>query len=874
MADRDKIRNLTMDRLRWRLALTRAGMVAQRLTRVFWPLMSVVFVVLAVLMFGGFDLLSLEMAWAGMVLAVLAGLVAFGFGVRRFSVPTRRQAMARLDATATGSPIAALHDDQAIGSGDAGSEIVWNAHIQRMAARADALRAVAPDLKIADRDPYALRYVATLAMVMALLFGSVWRVANVADVLDGKAGAGYVGAAWEGWIKPPAYTGKPTVYLADVAGGEFAVPEGSQITLRLYGEVGSLTVAETVSGRVGDIGSAADPNQIFQVMQSGDLSIQGDDGASWSIKVVPDAVPFVELLGDIDRRASGDMHLPFAASDDYGVVSGTAELMLDLGAVDRRFGLVVAPEPRKMIMLDLPMPFTGDGRDIVETLIENLAEHPWAGLPVKVSLFASDGAEQTGASVPETIILPGRRFFDPLAAAIIEQRRDLLWSRENTAQISRVLRAVSHRPEGFIASDTAYLKLRVAIRRLEAGSANLEVPDAVQIETAQVLWDIAVLLEDGNLADAKKRFEQAQERLQQAMRDGASDDEIAKLMDELRDAMQDYMQQLAEQGEQNDDAAENQETQEITSEQLQEMLDRIQELMEQGRMAEAQELMQQLREMMENMQVTQGPGQQSPGQQALNDLSETLREQQGLSDDTFSDLQEQFSEDGQEGEEGEQGQDGQQGQQGEPGQDGQQGQESQGGQQGQQGQQGEGGDQGQGSQQGRGQGSGGGNEPAPGLAQRQQSLRNQLDGQSQNLPGSGGDGTARDALDRAGRAMEGAEQSLQENDFAGALDRQSEALEALREGMRELADQLAQEQNQQDGQQGQASGRAQNETQQDPLGRDASGNGRVGSDENILQGEDVYRRAQELLREIRRRSSEQGRPTLELDYLKRLLDQF
>ena len=59
-----------------------------------------------------------------------------------------------------------------------------------------------------------------------------------------------------------------------------------------------------------------------------------------------------------------------------------------------------------------------------------------------------------------------------------------------------------------------------------------------------------------------------------------------------------------------------------------------------------------------------------------------------------------------------------------------------------------------------------------------------------------------------------------------------------------------------------------------PVGPDVGQNGRIGTDEDLLQGEDVYRRARELLDEIRRRSGDQQRPTEELDYLKRLLDRF
>ena len=54
----------------------------------------------------------------------------------------------------------------------------------------------------------------------------------------------------------------------------------------------------------------------------------------------------------------------------------------------------------------------------------------------------------------------------------------------------------------------------------------------------------------------------------------------------------------------------------------------------------------------------------------------------------------------------------------------------------------------------------------------------------------------------------------------------------------------------------------------------ASQGGEVGTDPDMVEGEDVYRRAEELLAEIRRRAAEAERPKIELDYLKRLLDQF
>jgi uncharacterized protein (TIGR02302 family) len=851
MADRTGRPTSTEARLKWPLRLTFAGLFAERALRAAWPVVSIVLFVLAALMLGLQDSLPIEIAWFGAVAGVVAFVWTAILAVRRFRLPTMREARDRLDATLPGRPLAALEDHQAIGAGDAASERVWAAHVARMAERAKDARAVEPDLRLASRDPYALRYVALLAFVTALLFGSFWRVASVSELAPGGGQALASGPAWEGWIEPPAYTGKPSLYLNDIDQAALAVPAGSEITLRLYGEVGALSVAETVSDSPAEAPAKEEPQQTFAAIRDGRLAIDGPGGRGWDITVIPDTAPTVRTTEPIERTAGGEFNQPFAAEDDYGVVAGRAEMTLDLPRVDRRYGLAADPEPRDTIVLDLPLTISGDRANFEETLTDDLSQHPWAGLPATLTLSVEDAAGQTGRSEAQAIEIPARRFFDPLAKAIIEQRRDLLWTRQNAPRIAGVLRAVSNHPDDVFKSETAYLKLRVAIRRLEDGFRHGAVSDELQAETAAVLWDIALMIEEGDLNDALERLRRAQEKLADAIENGATDQEIADLMQELREAMQDYMRQLAENADpsQMEELSQNQDMQEMTSDQLEQMLQELQRLMEEGKTAEAMALLEQLRQMMENMQIARGQqGQgQSPGQQAMEGLAETLRQQQGLSDEAFRDLQDQF---------------GQQGQQ--QGQEGQQGQGEQFGQ-GQPGQQGQG-------RMGEGQG----DMPGQGaLADRQQALRDELRRQQQNLPGAGtpeGD-AARDALDRAGRAMEGAEDALRNEDFAGALDDQSEAIEALREGMRKLNEQLAQEEGQPGGQ-GEATGERDANTRRDPLGREVGQNGRLGTDEQVLQGEDVYRRARELLDEIRKRSADQSRPDAELDYLKRLLDRF
>lgn len=860
----------TLDKLRWPLRLTRAGMWAETIVRCLWPLMTVVLLALAAAMMGLHEILPLEALWGVVGLTVAASLWSIVYAARRWNAPTRGAAMERLDRSLKGRPLTALLDDQAIGGTDTASAAVWRAHQRRMADRAATARAVPGDLRVSARDPYALRYVAVLIFGMALMFGSILRVGTVADMASGGTGPLASGPVWEGWAEPPRYTGKPTLYLNDLRAGALDLPEGTLITLRLYGEVGALEVSETVSGRT--VNEELEVPQMafdFPVIQDGSLRIDGPNGRAWDVTVRADAAPQIIVLGAPEVSALGEMRLPFAAKDDYGVEAGEARFALELASVDRRYGLSAAPDPRPEIVVPLPMPIAGDRTAFEENLIDDFSQHPWANLPVTVAMTALDAAEQQAHTEPMQMILPGRRFFDPMAAAVIEMRRDLLWSLGNTRRSAQVLRAISYVPQDAFRSETTALRLRGIIRSLET-FARFGMNEENRSALAQEMWDLAIELEEGDLDDARERMRRAQERLNEAMKNGASDEEIAELMQELRRATEEYMQQLqreqAQRQEEGQDGQQQQgESMQMTQDDLQRMMDRIQELMEQGRMAEAEEALRQLQEMMENMQVTQGQqgqGGQSPGEQAMEGLAETLRDQQGLSDQAFRDLQEQFNPGARAGEN-----------QDNEGRNGGQGRG-----QSHEGQEGEG--EGQDGQQ---QGQSGGGEQQPGegqsqeqsLADRQQALRDELSRQEGRMPGQGtpeGD-AARDALDRAGRAMDEAEQNLRDGALPEALDNQSQAMEALREGMRSLGDAMAQEQqNQQPGQGTQDSDRrAEN---RDPLGRSQGSNGATGSDNDADLNGDVYGRARELLDEIRRRSGEATRPEVERDYLNRLLDRF
>jgi hypothetical protein len=286
-------------------------------------------------------------------------------------------------------------------------------------------------------------------------------------------------------------------------------------------------------------------------------------------------------------------------------------------------------------------------------------------------------------------------------------------------------------------------------------------------------------------------------------------------------SMADEAQRRMEQGglDPNQSMQQQQQGQTITPQDLQKMLDMIEKLAESGANDAARDLLSQLDEILRNMQpgmnAQQMPQQgDSPIGEMLDQLSDLLRQQQQLMDDT-----QRMQQEGENGEEGEQG-----------------GQPSPGG--------------------------------SPGdLADRQQGLGQMLDQLMRQFGQNGMD--APESFGEAGENMQGAQGSLRQGDREGALGEQGQALDNLRRGAQSLAQQMMQQGQGQQGNQGRT-GEARGDT--DPLGRPMpQRNEDYGPDKDMLPSELAIRRAREILEMLRSRASEPELPRLERDYIDRLL---
>ncbi len=838
----------------------RVALALERAARLLWPLWAVVAAFLGLALLGVPQALPYAAHLAVLAGFAAAALLAAMHAVRGWRAPGRAEAEARLDADAPGRPVAALGDALAAGASDPASRSLWAAHQARMAVRAAKVKAAPADLRVSAQDRFALRHAALLALAAGALGQLGDGGARLAEALSPAAASAAMverrDPSLEAWASPPSYTGVAPLYLTERVSspgdGPTALPAGTEIVLRVFdapnppvlsGPAGAVA-AEDLGGGVWSATVVLDADGAVRA------EAEGVPLGDWDFAAIPDAPPSIGWTAPPETTDAGALTFGFELSDDYGVVTAAALVALD-GAAEAPGPGFPADSPIEPFAIDLPLPLTRAAEAARETVEQDLTAHPWAGLPVTLTLRAEDGAGQA-AEAGETFVLPARRFFDPVARALIEQRRDLAWSMAGAPRAHRVLEAITAHPDDLFEDVTVFLTVRTAMRRLGYALAEdrlrEEVPGVIDL-----LWEAALRLEEGGLSVAERRLRNAQEALAEAMRDGAEQDEIARLMDELREAMRQYLEQLAQEAMRNPETAENQQPvdpdQMLSQNDLDRMLEEIERAMREGRMEDAQRMLQALQEMMQNLRMAQQQGQQGEGQgdQAMRELQDMIGEQQGLADRSFDALR--------------RGQ--QQGQQGE----GQQGEGQQG-----QGQQGQG--QGEGEGQGDGRRPGSGRGDLGSIARDQESLRQMLDQLRQGLsPGGqdGQEGAGSEALDQAERSMGEARDALERGDADGALQRQVEALDRLREGARDLA--------QQQGEQGQSQragrdGRGGDVREEDPFGRPRATDGPLDGDSVRVPDGSVMKRARELMDEIRRRSGERFRPPAELDYLDRLLDRF
>ncbi|MEM8744311.1 MAG: TIGR02302 family protein [Pseudomonadota bacterium] len=862
---------------------------------------------------GVFMLITLFEAWELVPpVAHQAGLIVFGLAflaslvpLARVRWPNRDEALRRLEqVSGVKHRPATSFEDELSETANEEQRALWQRHRARLAETLNKLRAGWPHPRLGRVDPYALRAALLLLLVVGFTAAggtSIQRLTSAFSLDPQETVSPY---RVDAWVTPPVYTGKPPIVLADGTDEgqsirQVTAPEKSLLLIRINGRSGTRPVVQ-VAGEDGGpnktIKEASSDDQLaeYKITITEPVRIMVGSGSvprtTWQFDVIKDRPPLIGLTDEPTRTPRGAIRFGYRVQDDYGVAAAEARFALaptgeakkatgdatsedkqDKAAPNEEANDVLRAFEPPLIPLTLPR---SNAKAAEANTFKDLTSHPWAGLKVIMTLAARDHAGQEGKSEEYELVLPERRFTKPMAKALIEQRKNLVRNPDDRETVGRALSALTIAPERFFKDTTLYLGIRSARWRLRHD----KTAEGVKSVAGQ-LWDLALRVEDGDLPQAEADLRAAQEELRRALENGASEEEIARLMDKLRTALNRFLQAMAEKARKNGDLAKMPEglgqQQMLSSKDLEQMLRDIENLAKTGSREMAQRMLDQLSDMMQRLQMGQAnPNSQS--QQMMNmvqGLGEVIQRQQKLLDETFNEQRRQEGQEGQEGRQGRDGQDGrraqrdgglgqrfgQQGRQGQRG-EGQQGRQGRGGE-GQQGQQGR---RGQGEGQQQGQGRGNGDRRYGGLSNQQGGIRDRLDGLLEQLRSLGA--RPSDQLEGAGRAMRESEKALDGENLGRAVQQQTLALDRLRQGTRSMAEQILQSLASRMGQGGQRN--------KDPLGRPERTQGPdLGTSVKVPDQIDIQR-AREILEELRRRLGEPARPMLELDYLERLIKQF
>jgi uncharacterized protein (TIGR02302 family) len=806
---------------------------------------------------------------AGVVLFAVACGIALS-PLARLRRPAARDVLARLDrdAAANHRPASSLADSLANDDGDPGTRAMWAAHRARLERAVEAIRVAPPSPRMAERDPYAIRFgVALLAFAAAVAAGpeTYGRLAAAFDWRSDEAIAAVAASRIDAWIDPPPYAGRPPVVIdfktADPQ--TLNVPEDSILVVR-----GDPSLVETrIDGAIapseqkGEPPGKAPTERRWTIHGGGKATILrgGAPAAVVVLAVTPAGAPTIAETEDPRANISGSLTLAYHVEDRFGLASARADFARPHDGA--------GPTPRTLAappQAGLQLPPTANGVGDARTTVD-LSEHPWAGAKVTMRLSAVSISGKIGQSGPIEVTLPQRTFRNPLARALVEQRRDLILDPDHAPKrVETALTGLAIAPELFDTPANVYLGLKQANASLHSARS-----DADLLDVAAMLWAMALQIEDGDTTQAERDLRAAEQALRQALQRGASDQEIRKLMEQLREAAKRFMSEMARNSEPDSDAQD----QNLQSKDLDKLLDQMEETARNGSREDAEAMLDQMQEMFENMRSAR-EGEEGPAEREMHkqigELEKLLHDQQALRDDTFrSDQRDRArkrarnraapDQDGQQGQPNEDGSNA-------PDQDDNDADSSAKPDQDQA-------DQGQ-----------------PSLEDRQQELRDRLAELQRQLKNLGMKGEK--GFDDAQGDMREAEGDLSgdqgkpgkegqsgkgkggKTGKGAAVDAQGRALEALREGAQGLEKQM----------QGQGQGQGRNgrgnyiarrtrpgeQPGDDPLGRGAEGDkGR--EDGPLKETAGAAERARRVMEELRRRLADPARPVDERDYLERLM---
>jgi uncharacterized protein (TIGR02302 family) len=779
--------------------LSYLSLLWERLWNRFWPAVTLILLFIALSLFN----LLLLFGTAGHLLILGLFTAALAVTLVRapfpFSFPSRDDVERCLEKTNAlrHRPLETLHDRPAEGLAQ-DSLGLWQKHLQKTLLALNLLKIYAPQPNVASRDRWALRHVAVILLAVALVVAqgdaaSRLRRALTPEIslLDKKT------IALDLWIVPPEYTHESAVFVASskqslASRATIAVPAGSLLKLRLSG---LRTPARlNYAGQAHKLTEAEPHNFTFELplQQSGELQLDTwfSHLGQWSVTVLPDMPPEVSVV-QTEPTPRSAIKITYKAHDDHGITKLTGIITNDAAA-------------NKTFRFDLPPTNAPDATNAVA----DLTAHPWAGAPVTLALEAEDNAGHTTVSAPIVLVLPERTFTNPVAQRIIAERKILLQNQNILSEraVAGNLAEIADNPALYKGDIVTFMALSIAVKRLVYDGGSEAVASVTDL-----LWEVALKLEDGGLSLAQRELRDALQKLSESLGDkNTTKQQMQDILDDVQKKMKQYIQALAQELQQRMQQGKKMPV--LSPELAQKFMknidiNKILEQMKQMSQANSRENLQKMADNLKNAidnldmkKFDQMQEKQMQAMEALQNLEDIIHRQQSLYDKTNKS-----------------------------------------------------------------------DDPAESKAQqKEQSALRELLGTDLKKLGEA-TGHIPENFAKADQAMKGSAEALGKGQAKESLPHQKTALEEMQKGLEDMVSQMAQSMQQSIMSFGMMPNSGNFGEGYDPLGR-PNGMPDVGTVK--IPTEKEQRRVQEIIEELRNRSNEPNRTKVERDYIDRLLDQF
>ncbi len=509
-------------------------LLIEKLWQSFWMVASIALVFVFLLLVNVPQSLGSQWHLALVIIFGVTVLATLVYQFKKFRFPSRKEVERKIEISnnVKHRPISTTKDKPIGATSD-----VWKKHIKRAKNILKKLRIYKPYINVTKQDKFAFRHIALLLAITGLIIaGYDWDI-RLKEGFTPEITISSTQASLDVWVDPPKYIDTPAVFLNSASQGlvnkHTTATKGSVLKIRASGYLLAPTVTfvnkkyelkkETPKTFTADI----------PLNESGVLNVSNLIGKkyNWAIKVVKDAPPTISL-NTVKSTSIASTKITYIANDDYKI----SELR----------GIITAHSDNAALLgndtyyFSIPTNISDDE----QKYLVDLTSHLWAGKKVNLSIKAIDSFDQESFSSTISFTLPERRFNNPTSRKIALDRKKIIWSSNDKTymEVAKSVTQIASFPHLHKGSAVDFLALRAITRRLMYGIKSTEE----KTDVIDLLWDIAINLEDGGLLTAQSDLYRALQDMREALADkNIRNDELQRILQEVQIQMQKYIMAMA-----------------------------------------------------------------------------------------------------------------------------------------------------------------------------------------------------------------------------------------------------------------------------------------------------------------------------------------